>query len=151
MSQNQAAQFDPSIQEEGAGSPTPTGTQAAEPFASQAKPSDAPAEGHQSVFSDEAIDPTTPWTTGAENRKMLSADVPYPGEELVPGKVLMVGCEGDEIRWLQGRLNALKVAPPLVIDGVYGAATFNVVARLQRANGYQDTGIVDRQTFDLIG
>ena len=91
-----------------------------------------------------------PWTTDPDGRMSLSEDVAYPGESLAPGRVLMVGMEGKEITWLQGRINNLRIMPPIPVDGVYSNATFEAVKRFQTALGITASGIVDEYTLGLL-
>lgn len=90
------------------------------------------------------------WQHDVDGRVRLTGDVDYPGEELEPGRVLMLGVEGPEVVWLQGKLNALMLGDHVAVDGVYGPDTADAVTRMQSAVGRTTNGIVDAGTLRAI-
>ena len=128
--------------------PTPEGV-VPEPQTAEEVDATRQAAAALDVYSPEAISPATPWVTDSEGRQMLSADVPFPGA-LYPGRVVMEGCEGNEVMWVQGRLNAQLVAAALPISGEFDKPTRQAVYEFQRLVGFRETGIVDQATQERL-
>jgi len=81
----------------------------------------------------------------------LSEKVPFPGT-LKPSEVMMVGHPNvDQVKWVQGRLNAIQASEPTVVDGDYGYATMGAVAGFQSSLGLRPTtGWVDAKTLEAL-
>lgn len=78
-----------------------------------------------------------------------------PDSSLIyPGRYLMRGVSGDDVKDLQKLLNrAAKTnsyIPPLDVDGNYGAATEAAVRAVQEREGLDPNGIVGSITWDRI-
>jgi hypothetical protein len=73
-----------------------------------------------------AFDPAHPPKNGPA--KVVSSGYP------VPSRLLKRGCQGDDVRWLQHRLNIKGAKPKLVVDGIYGARSQRAVKRYQRSH-----------------
>ncbi len=71
-----------------------------------------------------------------------------------PGRLLVLGSQGNDVRLLQEYLNELATVypelPSLSADGVYGPATRDAVLTFQDLFGLERTGIVDALTWDDI-
>lgn len=67
-------------------------------------------------------------------------------EEVYPGRFLVEGDRGEEVRLMQERLRDIARAggsiPLIAADGVFGPATREAVQALQRQLGLQETGAV---------
>jgi Rv2525c-like, glycoside hydrolase-like domain/Putative peptidoglycan binding domain/Fibronectin type III domain len=62
--------------------------------------------------------------------------------------ILQIGDTGDPVKYLQGRLNVWNVAhPPLIIDGVFGQATFDAVKEMQKEHQLTIDGVVGPFTW----
>ncbi|MBE6939545.1 MAG: spore cortex-lytic protein [Ruminococcaceae bacterium] len=65
--------------------------------------------------------------------------------ELYPGRFVVLGDSGEQVRLLQSRLNAIARQegwPTVEEDGVFGPATQGAVRQLQRQLGQDATGVV---------
>lgn len=71
-----------------------------------------------------------------------------------PGENLTVGSSGPKVRQMQEQLNVIAGAypaiPKIAVDGQYGNATKDAVARFQSVFGLPATGIVDYPTWYKI-
>lgn len=67
-------------------------------------------------------------------------------EEVYPGRFLVEGDRGEEVRLMQERLRDIARAggsiPLIAVDGVFGPATREAVQALQRQLGLEETGAV---------
>jgi peptidoglycan hydrolase-like protein with peptidoglycan-binding domain len=74
--------------------------------------------------------------------------VPYPEEELSRGD------SGSNVYYVQRLVNALSSVyselPELSLDGIYGRETERAVRAFQRIVGLNETGVVDRDTWNLL-
>lgn len=71
-----------------------------------------------------------------------------------PGTPLGIGSAGDNVTYVQGKLNTISTAIPYIglleVDGKYGSATAAGVSALQRVFGLAPTGTVDENGWLLI-
>ncbi len=69
------------------------------------------------------------------------------------GNTLAIGASGENVRYIQSRINRIYDAIPYVgeleTDGQYGALTANSVGALQRVFGLDETRVVDESTWLL--
>lgn len=67
---------------------------------------------------------------------------------------LQQGDSGDSVRLIQYFLNLIaefnNFIPTVTADGIYGSATAESVRTFQRSAGLEETGIVDRTTWDAL-
>ena len=70
------------------------------------------------------------------------------------GTTLTIGSSGDNVRYIQERINRIHSAIPYIaklsVDGLYGSATARSVSALQKVFGLTDTGTVNESTWLLI-
>lgn len=70
------------------------------------------------------------------------------------GTPLSIGSSGDNVRYVQMRINRIYQAIPyvgeLLVDGLYGSKTKNSVSALQRVFGLTENGVVNESTWLLI-
>ncbi len=70
------------------------------------------------------------------------------------GTTLTIGSSGENVRYIQERINRIHTAIPyigqLTIDGLYGSKTTGSVSALQRIFGLTDTGTVNESTWLLV-
>lgn len=70
------------------------------------------------------------------------------------GTTLAIGSSGENVRYIQERINRIYTAIPyigqLVADGLYGSKTAGSVSALQRIFGLTDTGTVNESTWLLV-
>ncbi len=70
------------------------------------------------------------------------------------GTTLSIGSSGENVRYIQERINRIYTAIPyigqLVTDGLYGSATARSVSSLQRIFGLTETGTVNESTWLLV-
>jgi peptidoglycan hydrolase-like protein with peptidoglycan-binding domain len=64
--------------------------------------------------------------------------------------VLRRGSNGDTVRELQSKLNALGATPPLVVDGIFGPLTEGAVKAFQRDHSLGDDGVAGVQTWKAL-
>ena len=90
-------------------------------------------------------------TSGAGWRAITAEIGPYTQEteERVATSVLLRGSRGDEVLWLQRRLNTLGFGH-LEEDGIFGRGTAEMVLRFQRAVGLPADGVVDAATRNAL-
>lgn len=86
------------------------------------------------------------------NNIELVTDAPIQGvEESYPGRVLRVGITGDDVRFLQTRLNRIRrnypAIPEVIADGYYESDTEEAVRKFQQIFGLEQTGETDRSTW----
>lgn len=62
---------------------------------------------------------------------------------VVPERVLRYGDKGNDVRWVQDKLN-------ITVDGVYGRKTETAVIRFQRLRGLIQDGIVGKKTLAVF-
>lgn len=71
-----------------------------------------------------------------------------------PGRNLGRGSMGEAVRLMQTYLNEISARypdiQPVSVDGMYGPATENAVAALQREIGLAPTGVIDVSTWERI-
>ena len=83
------------------------------------------------------------WTdeVAKSTNQNIEEDVPYDS----PTRTLKVGCKGEDVQWLQWKLNkaGYSLSP---IDGIFGSGTRSVVIKFQKANGLSADGIVGSNT-----
>ncbi len=76
------------------------------------------------------------------------------GKRDFAGNTLSVGSSGDEVLYVQERINRIYTAIPYVgqpePDGRYGTQTQNSVIALQRVFGLTESGVVNESTWMLI-
>ena len=75
------------------------------------------------------------------------------GDVLTPRaahRQLPSGLDGDDVAFLQGRLNQDGASPPLTVDGHFRGGTRTAVFEFQRRHGLRPDGIVGPQTWGLI-
>lgn len=81
----------------------------------------------------------------SEGLRLDEVSLQYP-EELAPGQT------GDEVRYLQYFLSVIgayyNAVPSVEITGIYDAATENAVKAFQQVFGLEQTGVVDRTTWN---
>jgi hypothetical protein len=73
-----------------------------------------------------AFDPANPPKNGAA--QVVSSGYP------IPSRLLKRGSRGDDVRWLQHRLNIKGAWPKLVVDGIFGKNTRRAVKRYQKTH-----------------
>ena len=66
-----------------------------------------------------------------------------------PTVTLRKGAKGAAVRWLQWELNN-DLGLTLVVDGIFGQNTFDMVLKYQKAHGLQVDGIVGRKTRESL-
>ena len=70
------------------------------------------------------------------------------------GTTLTIGSSGENVKYVQERINRINKAIPyvasLVTDGLYGSKTAGSVSALQRVFGLTETGTVNESTWLLI-
>ena len=88
-------------------------------------------------------------TVDAYTGALLAAAAPAASTRAAPA-LPRPGSSGDAVRTLQRRLVAVGSRPTGGVDGVYGAATKAAVARFQRWNGIEPTGVLDARTAALL-
>ena len=66
-----------------------------------------------------------------------------------PTVTLRKGAKGSGVRWLQWELNH-DMGLNLVVDGILGQNTFNMVQKYQKDHGLQIDGIVGRKTRESL-
>ena len=70
------------------------------------------------------------------------------------GTTLTVGSNGENVRYIQERINRIYTAIPyigqLTVDGLYGSATKSSVSALQRVFGLTETGTVNESAWLLV-
>lgn len=71
-----------------------------------------------------------------------------------PQRILSLGSRGDNVRYIQQRINRIYRAIPYVgqleEDGIYGSKTQASVGALQRVFGLTETGVTDEPTWLLL-
>ncbi len=76
------------------------------------------------------------------------------GARAFPQTALSVGSSGENVSYIQERINRIYTAIPyvgqLTVDGLYGTATRNSVSSLQRLFGLTETGTVNESTWLLV-
>jgi peptidoglycan hydrolase-like protein with peptidoglycan-binding domain len=75
------------------------------------------------------------------------------GDVLTPAashRQLSSGLDGDDVEFLQGRLNQDGADPQLAVDGRFRGGTRTAVLEFQRRHGLQPDGIVGPQTWGLL-
>lgn len=74
--------------------------------------------------------------------------------EIYPGRALAIGSEGREVEDLQTLINRASAngagIPSVVVDGIFGNATYNAVVRAQELGGLIPNGIVGAPTWSYI-
>lgn len=75
------------------------------------------------------------------------------GSRAFPGNTLTIGSSGEDVRYIQERINRINTAIPyierLTVDGMYGSATRGSVSELQKVFGLTETGTVNESTWLL--
>ncbi len=70
------------------------------------------------------------------------------------GQNLTIGSSGDNVSYIQRRINRIYTAIPYVgeleVDGQYGTKTANSISALQRLFGLTENGIVNESTWLLV-
>lgn len=92
-----------------------------------------PGDDLKALLEIGAFDPANPPKHG-------TAEVVSSGYPL-PSRYLKRGSRGDDVRWLQHRLNIKGAKPKLVVDGILGARSVRAIKRYQKA--HPSTGPVD--------
>ena len=76
------------------------------------------------------------------------------GKRDYPNTPLAIGSSGENVRYIQTRINTIALAIPyvgtLTVDGQYGTLTADSVGRLQRIFGLDESKTVDERTWLLI-
>ncbi len=71
-----------------------------------------------------------------------------------PQTVVSIGASGENVRYIQERINRIYTAIPYIgqleVDGLYGSATQSSVSALQRVFGLTENGSVNESTWLLI-
>ncbi len=71
-----------------------------------------------------------------------------------PGTTLSIGSEGENVSYIQSRINYIYTAIPyvgsLAVDGQYGSATAESISALQRIFGLTETGETNESTWLLV-
>lgn len=85
----------------------------------------------------------------------LVTDAPVQGaEESYPGRILRVGVTGDDVRFMQTRLNRIRrnypAIPEIIADGYFVDDTEQAVKKFQEIFSLPQTGEVDRSTWYSI-
>lgn len=85
----------------------------------------------------------------------LVTDTPIQGvRESYPGEVLTVGSTGDDVRFIQTRLNRIRrnypAIPEIISDGFYQSDTREAVEKFQEIFSLSQTGQVDRATWYAV-
>ncbi|MGD1712148.1 peptidoglycan-binding domain-containing protein [Dapis sp. BLCC M172] len=62
---------------------------------------------------------------------------------------LYFGSTGEDVKYLQRRLNGIRSAS-LVVDGIFGVATEEAVKNFQKSSGLTVDGIVGPQTWERL-
>lgn len=70
------------------------------------------------------------------------------GSYPVPTRVLKVGCQGDDVKWLQSSLKQLGYS--ITVDGIFGNGTKSKVIAFQKSAGLTQDGIVGPVTRKAI-
>ena len=81
-----------------------------------------------------AFDPANPPKHG--EAPVVSSGYP------LPSRILKRGSSGDDVRWVQHRLNIKGAKPRLVVDGIYGPRTQRAIKKLQK-NNQPEAGPID--------
>jgi hypothetical protein len=93
-----------------------------------------PGADLKSLLEIGAFDPANPPKTGPA--PVVSSGYP------IPSRLLKRGSQGDDVRWLQHRLNIKGSKPNLVVDGIFGRNTERSVKRYQSTHK-TSCGLVD--------
>lgn len=85
----------------------------------------------------------------------LVTDSPVQGiSESYPGRDLTVGLSGDDVRFIQTRLNRIRrnypAIPETISDGIYTDSTAAAVRKFQQIFSLPQTGTVDRASWYAI-
>lgn len=87
-------------------------------------------------------------------RNCIFATSASNGSRDFAGTTLTIGSSGENVRYIQERINRIHTAIPyigkLVTDGLYGSATAKSVSALQRVFGLTETGTVNESTWLLV-
>lgn len=89
-----------------------------------------------------------PQTWGALNK--ATAPKPPPASSGGSGPTLRMGEQGDPVRALQTRLNALGFKAGSA-DGIFGDGTLSAVKAFQKSKGLTADGVVGAKTWDKLG
>ena len=93
--------------------------------------------------------------TGVKNlAELVSEGVSLQEAELPFITEFGLGTTGEEVRLIQYYLAVIGyiagTIPLIKVDGVYGESTLNAVSAFQEFYGLEKTGIVDKQTYELL-
>jgi peptidoglycan hydrolase-like protein with peptidoglycan-binding domain len=88
------------------------------------------------------LGPAGPGTTTAPGGTAGAAGTTHP--------VLRRGSDGDAVRELQSKLNALGASPALVVDGIFGPLTEGALKGFQRDHSLGDDGVAGAQTWKAL-
>ncbi len=87
-------------------------------------------------------------------RNCIFASGESEGVRAYPNTELTIGVSGENVSYIQDRLNLIYTAIPYIgqlnVDGLYGSATANSVSALQRVFGLTETATVNESTWLLI-
>lgn len=87
-------------------------------------------------------------------RNCIFASDQSEGALAFPGNTLVIGSNGNDVRYIQERINRINTAIPyinrLTVDGNYGSLTSKSVSALQNVFGLTSTGTVNESTWLLI-
>lgn len=87
-------------------------------------------------------------------RNCIFATGESEGVRAYPNTELSIGSSGENVRYIQERMNIIYTAIPYIgqlnADGLYGSATANGVAALQRIFGLTETATVNESTWLLV-
>ncbi len=87
-------------------------------------------------------------------RNCIFASGESEGVQAYPNTELTIGVSGENVSYIQDRLNLIYTAIPYIgqlnVDGLYGSATANSVSALQRVFGLTETATVNESTWLLI-
>lgn len=87
-------------------------------------------------------------------RNCIFATSASNGSRDFAGTTLTIGSSGENVRYIQERINRIHTAIPyigkLVTDGLYGSATAKSVSALQRIFGLTETGTINESTWLLV-
>lgn len=76
------------------------------------------------------------------------------GTRSYPGTPFAVGSSGDDVKYIQSKINTMYSAVPyvgeLILDGIYGAKTEASVIAAQKVFGFTQTGIVNEPNWLLL-
>lgn len=108
--------------------------------------------GHSQVPENDHDDP------GPMPRNMFAAGTPKPGPKPPAGYRRLLSLlddppymHGDDVTWVQRRLNHHGASPQLSVDGDYGPATTRAVKAFQRGHGLGVDGVVGPLTWAKLG